>query len=109
MYKCAFRTAGVWALLSAFAIAQTGPRITGVEPTTCSVGETLTVTGEMLNHRSVQGMLLFHEGTGYPLQIMQKAATDVKVKVPKVAPGKYSLALKIQGVTYTEPVEVRVE
>ena len=101
----------VWALglLSAFAVAQAGPRITGVEPATTSSGATLTVMGEGLQDRSLEEILLFKDGMTHPLEIMQKTGTNVTAKVPNVAPAKYSLALKIQGITYTEPVEVTVE
>jgi hypothetical protein len=109
MYKRAFGMAWALALLSAFAIAQSGPRITGVQPTTTSSGATLTVMGENLAERSLEEILLFKEGATHKLEIMKKEGTAVTVKVPKVAPAKYSLALKIQGVTYTEPVEVTVE
>jgi len=109
MYKRAYGMAWALALLSAFAIAQSGPRITGVEPSTTTSGATLTVMGENLTERSLEGILLFKEGTTHPLKIMKKEGTAVTVQVPKVAPAKYSLALKIQGVTYTEPVEVTVE
>ena len=109
MYKRAFGMAWALALLSAFAIAQSGPRITSVEPTTISSGATLTVMGENLTERSLEEIMLFKEGTTHTLKIMKKEGTVVTVTVPKVAPAKYSIALKIQGVTYTEPVEVTVE
>lgn len=109
MYLRAFSMAWALALLSAFAIAQSGPRITGVEPTTTSSGATLTVMGENLTEKSLEGIMLFKEGMAHPLKIMKKEGTAVTVQVPKVAPAKYSLALKIKGVTYTEPVEVTVE
>ena len=109
MYKRAYALAWALAFLSAFAIAQAGPRITGVEPATIASGATLTVMGENLNERSLEEIMLFKDGATHPLRITKKEATSVIVTVPRVAPAKYSLALKIQGVTYTEPVEVTVE
>jgi hypothetical protein len=109
MYKRTFCLAWAGVLLSAFAIAQTGPRITGVEPATSKAGETLTITGEKLQDRSLEEISLFRDGTSHKLEIMERAETSVTAKVPRVAPAKYSLALKIQGVMYTEPVEVTVE
>ena len=109
MYKRAFGMAWALALLSAFAVAQTGPRITGVEPSTTSSGATLTVMGEGLQDGSLEQIMLFKDGMSHPLEIMEKTGTNVTAKVPNVAPAKYSLALKIGGVTYTEPVEVTVE
>jgi len=101
----------VWAglLVSSLAIAQAGPRITGVEPATISAGGTLTVKGEKLRDRSLEEIALFKDGTSHALQIMDKQDAMVTARVPRVSPAKYSLALKIQGVTYTEPVEVTVE
>ena len=109
MYKRAYALAWALAFLSAFAIAQAGPRITGVEPSTISSGGTLSVTGEGLQDRSLEEIMLFKDGMTHPLEIMEKTGTNVTAKVPNVAPAKYSLALKIQGITYTEPVEVTVE
>ena len=109
MYKRAYFLAWALAFLSAFAIAQSGPRITGVEPTTISSGATLTVMGENLRDRSLEEIMLFKDGATHKLKINKKEATAVTVTIPKVAPAKYSLALQIQGVTYTEPVEVTVE
>jgi hypothetical protein len=109
MYKRTVLVAWAGILLSAFAIAQTGPRITGVEPASIAAGGTLTVKGEKLRDRSLQEISLFKDGTSHKLEIMDKQETAVTAKVPKVAPAKYSLALKIQGVMYTEPVEVTIE
>ena len=72
MYKRAYGMAWALALLSAFAIAQSGPRITGVEPSTTTSGATLTVMGENLTERSLEGILLFKEGKTHPLKIMKK-------------------------------------
>ena len=109
MYKRTLRMAIAVALLSGYAVAQTGPRVTGVEPATFSSGATVNVMGEGLQDGSLEGFSLFREGMEYPLEIIEQTATNVTVRVPEVAPSTYSIAIKIQGVTYTEPVEVTVE
>jgi len=98
-------------LLSVLAIAQSGPRITGVEPTTSKVGDTLIVRGESLSDGSMEGVVLFNDGNGesYPTEIVDRADDQITVTVPDVEPATYSLALQIQGVIYTEPVQVTVE
>ncbi len=109
MYKRTFGMALAVALLSSYAVAQTGPRVTGVEPATFSSGATVNVLGEGLQDGSLEGLSLFREGTEYPLEIIERTATNVTVRVPEVAPSTYSIALEIQGITYTEPIEVTVE
>lgn len=107
MYKVGFQLACAMILLSVFAMAQ-GPRLTGVEPTTCKVGDTLTVMGENLGGNSVE-VLLSNNGRNYPAEVVERAADKITIKVPEVRRGSYNLALEIEDNIYVEPVQVTVE
>ncbi|MBI3895662.1 MAG: IPT/TIG domain-containing protein [Acidobacteria bacterium] len=107
MHKVGFQLLWAVILFYAFAMAQ-GPRLTGVEPATCKVGETLTVMGENLGEKSV-GIMFANNGKNYAAEVVTRAADKITIKVPQVTPGSYNLALEVKESIYVEPIQVTVE
>lgn len=97
-------------LFAVFAVTQaSAQRVTEVEPTTCKAGDTVTVKGEKLREKSLKELMLSRDGKTHRVEIVQKADDRITMKVPKVPPGEYKLALKIDDNIYVEPVGVTVE
>jgi len=96
-------------LLSAFAWAQAGPKLTGVEPAAGKVGDSLTITGENLGKDSVNGVLLSDEDKDYPAEVVEESADKIVMKVPKVKAGGYNISIKVGNNIYIQPVRFTVQ
>src|SRR5579872_3410609 len=96
--------------------AQSGPRMTSVEPDTGKKGDVITVTGENLTKDNVAKLYLTDGGDGkndVEVQIVEQSATTIKFKIPpKAIAGR--MALMILTATkpaqlIEQPVKVNVE
>lgn len=100
-------------LLPAALFSQAMPRMTAVEPATCKVGDILNVTGENLEKTNVEQVFLTDGKTDFKTQIMEQAATAVKIKVPDNAkPGRFALMILTRGKEpklIEQPVKVTIE
>ncbi|HWP84673.1 MAG TPA: IPT/TIG domain-containing protein [Terriglobia bacterium] len=96
-------------LLAAFALAQAGPKLTSVEPTTGKVGDSLTVIGEDLGKETVQGVLLSDEEKDYPAEVLEQTAQKIVFKVPEVRAGGYNVSLKVGNNIYIQPIRFTVQ
>ena len=96
-------------VLAAFAWAQAGPRLTGVEPAAGKAGDSLTLTGENLGTDSVEAVLLSDEEKDYPAELVEQTATKIVMKVPAVTAGGYNVSIQVDNNIYIQPVRFTVE
>jgi hypothetical protein len=96
-------------LLSAFAWAQAGPRLTGVEPATGRPGMNLTVMGENLGKDAVEAVLLSDDEKDYPAEVVEQTNDKIVMKVPAVKAGGYNISIQIENNIYIQPVRFTVE
>lgn len=102
-------------MLLAFGVAlgaQQSPRMTTVEPGSAKAGEILTANGENLDKAQVAEVYLTDGKKDFKVQVTEQAATAIKFKVPKAAPGRFSLMLLTTGKDpklIEQPVRVTVE
>ena len=96
-------------LLSAFAWAQAGPKLTGVEPAAGKVGDNLTILGENLGKESVEAVLLSDDEKDYPAEMVEQTDAKIVMKVPDVKAGGYNIAIQIENNIYIQPVRFTVE
>jgi hypothetical protein len=74
------------------------PRMTAVDPGEGKPGDTITVTGENLEKANVAEIYLTDGKNDLKLQVLEQAATTVKVKVPnKCKPGRWALMVLTTG------------
>jgi IPT/TIG domain-containing protein len=96
-------------LLSTLVFAQTTPKITGVDPPSGKVNDTLTVSGVALGKESVAAIFLSDEKSDYKAAIVSQAADKIVMKVPQVKPGGYNVSIQVGGGILIEPVRFTVE
>jgi hypothetical protein len=96
-------------LFAAFAWAQGGPRLTGVEPVTGKVGDNLTVMGENLGKETVEAVLLSDDETDYLAELVEQTDAKIVMKVPAVKAGGYNVSIQIDNNIYIQPVRFTVE
>ncbi len=89
------------------------PRMTSVAPDTAKAGETLTAEGENLTKQHVAEVYLTIGNNDVKVQVIEQAATTIKVKVPaSIKAGRYELTILTTGKEpklLTQPVKVNIE
>jgi len=103
-----FLLAGV-VLFSSVAIAQNAPQVTGVDPASGKVNETVTVSGSNLGKTAVSSVYLSDEKNDYKATIVEQSDEKIVMKVPQVKPGDYNVSIQVGDKLFIKPVKFKVE
>jgi hypothetical protein len=96
-------------LLSPLVSAQGTPKVTGVDPTSGKVNDSVTIMGESLDKGSVVGVFLSDDKTDYKATIVNQAADKIVMKIPQVKPGGYNVSIQVGNGILIEPVRFTVQ
>ena len=96
-------------LLSPLVSAQGTPKVTGVDPASGKVNDSVTVMGESLDKGSVAGVFLSDDKMDYKATIVNQAADKIVMKVPQVKPGGYNVSIQVGNGILIEPVRFTVQ
>jgi hypothetical protein len=96
-------------LLSALTWAQNAPQVSGVDPATGKVNDTVTVSGDNLGKASVSAVYLSDDKNDYKATIVEQADDKIQVKVPQVKPGPYNISIQVGDKLFIKPVKFTVE
>jgi IPT/TIG domain len=96
-------------LLSALTGAQNAPQVSGVDPATGKVNDTVTVSGDNLGKASVSAVYLSDDKNDYKATIVEQADDKIQVKVPQVKPGAYNISIQVGDKLFIKPVKFTVE
>jgi hypothetical protein len=107
-YKHWVLLAGV-VLLSSLAVAQNAPQITGVDPASGKVSDTVTVSGNNLGKASVSSVYLSDDKNDYKATIVDQSDDKITMKVPQVKPGDYNVSVQVGDKLFIKPVKFKVE
>ena len=106
-------TLALMAATLALQAQQPSPRMTGVEPESAKVGDTLTASGENLDKGNVDEVYLTAGNKDYKATITEQTATAIKLTVPAGVPaGRYALMVLTSGKEpklMEQPVKVTIE
>jgi hypothetical protein len=108
LYKRWVILAGV-VLISSLAVAQNAPQVTGVDPESGKVNDTLTVSGNNLGKTSVSSVYLSDDKNDYKATIVEQSDDKITVKVPQVKPGGYNISVQVGDKLFIKPVKFKVE
>jgi hypothetical protein len=108
LYKRWTILAGV-ILFSSLAIAQNAPQVTGVDPESGKVNDTVTVSGNNLGKASVSSVYLSDEKNDYKATIVEQSDGKITMKVPQVKPGGYNISVQVGDKLFIKPVKFKVE
>jgi hypothetical protein len=97
------------AFLSSLVFAQGTTKITGVNPSSGKVSDSVTVTGEGLDKGSVAAVFLSDDKSDYKATIVDQAAEKIVIKVPQVKPGGYNVSIQVGNGILIEPVRFTVQ
>jgi hypothetical protein len=96
-------------LLSSLAVAQNAPQITGVDPASGKVSDTVTVSGNNLGKASVSSVYLSDDKNDYKATIVDQSDDKITMKVPQVKPGDYNVSVQVGDKLFIKPVKFKVE
>ena len=96
-------------LFSSLAIAQNAPQITGVDPDSGKVNDTVTVSGSNLGKASVSSVFLSDDKNDYKAAIVDQSDDKITMKVPQVKPGDYNVSVQVGDKLFIKPVKFKVE
>lgn len=98
----------VAALLATLLHAQGNAKVTGVDPATGKVDDTVTVTGENLGKESVSAVFLSDDTTDFKATLVEQAADKIVIKVPQVKPGNYNISIQVKDRILIAPVKIKI-
>jgi hypothetical protein len=96
-------------LFSSLAIAQNAPQVTGVDPDSGKVNDTVTVSGNNLGKASVSSVFLSDDKNDYKAAIVDQSDDKITMKVPQVKPGDYNVSVLVGDKLFIKPVKFKVE
>jgi len=96
-------------LLSSLVFAQGTAKISGVEPASGKVNDSVTVTGEGLGKGSVAAVFLSDDKSDYKAAIVDQSGEKIVMKVPQVKPGSYNVSILVGTGILIEPVRFTVQ
>lgn len=105
--KWAILTAAV--LVSSLAIAQSVPQVTGVDPATGKVNDTVTVSGSNLGKTSVSSVFLSDDKSDFKASIVDQGEEKITMKVPQVKAGDYNVSIQVGDKLFIKPVKFKVQ
>jgi len=96
-------------LLASLAVAQNAPQVTGVDPSSGKVNDTVTVTGTDLGKATVSSVFLSDDKSDYKAAIVDQSDDKITMKVPQVKPGDYNVSVQVGDKLFIKPVKFKVE
>ena len=96
-------------LASPALFSQGSPKVSGVDPTTGKVNDSVTVSGANLAKDSVSAVFLSDDKSDYKAVIVEQSADKIVMKVPQVKPGSYNISIQVGNGILIEPVRMTVQ
>jgi hypothetical protein len=96
-------------LFSSLAVAQNAPQVTGVDPASGKVSDTVTVSGTNLGKASVSSVFLSDDKNDFKATIVDQSDDKITMKVPQCKPGDYNVSVQVGDKLFIKPVKFKVE
>src|SRR5579864_8577177 len=82
-------------LLSPLILAQSNPQVTGVDPPSGKVNDSVTVTGTNLEKSSVAAVFLSNDNDDFKATVTEQTPEKIVIKVPQVKSGVYRISVQV--------------
>ena len=96
-------------LFASLAFSQNAPQVTGVDPGTGKVNDTVTVSGSNLGKAAVSAVFLSDDKNDYKATIVDQGDDKITMKIPQVKPGDYNISVQVGDKLFIKPVKFKVE
>ena len=104
-----------WVFLAAVVLfaplifAQSTPQVTGVDPPSGKVNDSVTVSGQNLGKESVSAVFLSDDKSDFKATVVEQGAEKIVVKVPQVKSGNYNISIQVGDKIFIKPVRFTVQ
>lgn len=105
--RLVFLAAGIF--LAPLIFAQSTPQVTGVEPQSGKVNDTVTVSGQNLGKDAVSAVFLSDDKNDYKATVVEQTAEKIVMKIPQVKPASYNVSIQVGDKLFIKPVRFTVE
>lgn len=95
--------------LASLAVAQNTPQVSGVDPASGKVNDTVTLSGTDLGKAAVSSVFLSDDKSDYKAAIVDQSDDKITMKVPQVKPGDYNVSIQVGDKLFIKPVKFKVE
>ena len=95
--------------LSPLIFAQSTPQVTGVEPPSGKVNDSVTVSGVNLGKTNVSAVFLSDDKNDYKATVVEQSEQKIVMKVPQVKSGNYNVSIQVGDKLFIKPVRFKVE
>jgi hypothetical protein len=95
--------------LSPLIFAQSTPQVTGVDPASGKVNDTVTVSGQNLGKEAVSAVYLSDDKNDYKATVVEQSAEKIVMKIPQVKPANYNVSIQVGDKLFIKPVRFKVE
>jgi len=95
--------------LSPLIFAQSTPQVTGVEPPSGKVNDSVTVSGENLGKSNVSAVFLSDDKNDYKATVVEQSEQKIVMKVPQVKSGSYNVSIQVGDKLFIKPIRFKVE
>jgi hypothetical protein len=96
-------------LLSPLIFAQSNPQVTGVDPPSGKVNDSVTVSGTNLEKSSVAAVYLSNDNDDFKATVTDQTAEKIVIKIPQVKSGVYRISVLVGDKILIKPVRFTVE
>jgi len=94
---------------ASLAVAQNAPQVTGVDPASGKVNDTITLSGTNLGKDSVSSVFLSDDKSDFKATIVDQSDAKISAKVPQVKAGDYNISVQVGDKLFIKPVKFKVE
>lgn len=96
-------------LLPPLILAQEAAQVTGVDPPSGKVNDSVTVNGTNLGKGSVSAVFLSDDKDDFKATIVEQSEEKIVMKVPQVKSGVYRISVQVGDKILIKPVRFTVE
>jgi hypothetical protein len=96
-------------LLSPLILAQDATQVTGVDPSSGKVNDSVTLNGANLGKGSVSAVFLSDDKDDFKATIIEQTADKIVVKVPQVKAGSYHVSVQVGDKILIKPIRFTVQ
>jgi len=96
-------------LLSPLLLAQSNPQVTGVDPPSGKVNDSVTLTGTNLEKSSVAAVFLSNDNDDFKAAVTEQTPEKIVIKVPQVKSGIYRISVQVGDKILIKPLRFTVE
>jgi hypothetical protein len=96
-------------LLSPLILAQDATQVTGVDPSSGKVNDSVTLNGANLGKASVSAVFLSDDKDDFKAMIVEQTEEKIVVKVPQVKAGSYHVSIQVGDKILIKPLRFTVE